>query len=63
MVIDPNAVRAALEKRNNNPEPEARFMRMTNGYAVAYALRQSCTIRSRRWITRHLHQDTLEKMK
>ena len=44
MVIDPNAVSAALEKRNNNPEPEARFMRMTNGYAVAYALRQSCTI-------------------
>lgn len=36
VVIDANAVSAALEKLNRSPEPEARFMRMANGYAPAY---------------------------
>jgi transposase len=36
VVIDPSAVSAALEKLNRDPEPEARFMRMANGYAPAY---------------------------
>src|SRR5208283_2322728 len=37
VVIDPTAVAAALEKLNNDPEPEARFMRMAaEQYAPAY---------------------------
>jgi len=37
MLIDPRAVRAALEKLKNDPEPEARFLRMTSGMnAPAY---------------------------
>jgi transposase len=36
VTIDGRAVAAALEKLQNDPEPEARFMRMTNGYAPAY---------------------------
>jgi transposase len=36
VVLDPSAVAAALEKLNNHPEPEARFMRMANGHAPAY---------------------------
>ena len=38
VVIDPSAVQAALEKLKNDPEPEARFMRMGkgNGHAPAY---------------------------
>jgi transposase len=36
VVIDPAAVAAALEKLNNDPEPEARFMRMNPGHAPAY---------------------------
>lgn len=36
VVIDPVAVAAALEKLNNDPEPEARFMRMNSGHAPAY---------------------------
>jgi transposase len=36
VVIDPSAVSAALEKLNRDREPEARFMRMANGYAPAY---------------------------
>jgi Transposase DDE domain len=36
VVIDPSAVSAALEKLNRDPEPEARFLRMANGYAPAY---------------------------
>jgi transposase len=31
VVIDPSAVSAALEKLKNDPEPEARFMRMSQG--------------------------------
>jgi transposase len=31
MVIDPTAAAAALEKPQNDPEPEARFMRMAGG--------------------------------
>jgi hypothetical protein len=33
VVIDPSAVSAALQKLNSDPEPEAHFMRMANGYA------------------------------
>jgi hypothetical protein len=36
VVIDPSAVQAALEKLRNDPEPEARFMRMGRGHAPAY---------------------------
>ncbi len=36
MVIDPSAVPAALEKLQNDPEPEARFMRTTEGKRPAY---------------------------
>ena len=38
VMIDPSAVQAALEKLKNDPEPEARFMRMGkgNGHAPAY---------------------------
>src|SRR5207237_1136239 len=32
VVIDPSAVQAALEKLQNDPEPEARFMRMGSGH-------------------------------
>jgi transposase len=36
-VIDASAVQAALEKLKNDPEPEAKFMRMgRNGFAPAY---------------------------
>ncbi len=38
VVIDPSAVAAAMEKLNNDPEPEARFMRMATGNAPAYNL-------------------------
>src|ERR1700741_4978581 len=31
MAVDPSAVQAALEKLNNDPEPEARFMRTAKG--------------------------------
>jgi transposase len=36
VVLDPSAVAAALEKLKNQPEPEARFMRMGNSHAPAY---------------------------
>jgi len=36
VTMDERALAAALEKLNNDPEPEARFMRRTNGYAPAY---------------------------
>jgi transposase len=36
VVIDPSAVRAALEKLKSHPEPEAHFMRTANGWAPAY---------------------------
>jgi len=36
VVIDPNAVAAALEKLKRHPEPEARFMRTTDGKRPAY---------------------------
>jgi transposase len=36
VVIDPGAVQAALEKLKNDPEPEARFMRTTEGKRPAY---------------------------
>jgi len=36
VVIDPSAVRAALEKLQNDAEPEARFMRTTEGKRPAY---------------------------
>ena len=36
MVIDPCAVQAALEKLRKDPEPEARFMRTTEGKRPAY---------------------------
>jgi transposase len=36
VILDERAVAAALEKLKNNPEPEARFMRMANGHAPAY---------------------------
>jgi len=36
VVIDSSAVAAALEKLKNDPEPEARWMRMANGHAPAY---------------------------
>jgi len=37
LVIDPGAVAAALEKLKNDPEPEARFMRMAHDqFAPAY---------------------------
>lgn len=36
VTIDEGAVAAALEKLKNDAEPEARFMRMANGYAPAY---------------------------
>lgn len=36
VTIDPSAVAAAIEKLNSDPEPEARFMRMTSGHAPAY---------------------------
>jgi hypothetical protein len=29
---------------------------------AARALKQRCTTRSRRWLTRHLHEDTLQRM-
>ena len=35
-VIDPSAVAAALEKLQQDPEPEARFMRTTDGNRAAY---------------------------
>lgn len=35
-VIDPSAVAAALEKLKQDPEPEARFMRTTDGERPAY---------------------------
>ena len=36
LVIDPSAVQAALEKLKNDPEPEAKMMRLANGFAPAY---------------------------
>jgi len=36
VVIDPSAVRAALEKLKSHAEPEAHFMRTSNGFAPAY---------------------------
>ena len=36
VVIEPSAVRAALEKLKSHPEPEAHFMRTANGSAPAY---------------------------
>lgn len=36
VVIDPTAVQSALEKLKNDPESEARFMRLGNGTAPAY---------------------------
>lgn len=36
MVIDPSAVRAAMEKLKRDAEPEAHFMRTANGIAPAY---------------------------
>src|SRR5229473_755002 len=36
VVIDPSAVRAALEKLKSHAEPEAHFMRTANGFAPAY---------------------------
>jgi Transposase DDE domain len=36
VVIDPSAVQAALEKLRNDAEPEARFMRTTEGKRPAY---------------------------
>lgn len=36
VIIDPSAVAAALARLNNDPEPEARFMRMNSGHAPAY---------------------------
>jgi transposase len=36
MAVDPSAVQAALEKLNNDPEPEARFMRTAKGSVPAY---------------------------
>lgn len=36
VVIEPTAVQTALEKLKSDPEPEARFMRTTNGKAPAY---------------------------
>ena len=36
VTIDPSAVAAAIEKLNSDPEPEARFMRMSSGHAPAY---------------------------
>lgn len=36
IVINPSAVASALEKLKNDPEPEARFMRMASGHAPAY---------------------------
>ena len=36
VVIDPSAVRAALEKLKSHPESEAHFMRTANGSAPAY---------------------------
>jgi transposase len=36
VVIDHSAVQAALEKLHNDPEPEARFMRTTEGKRPAY---------------------------
>ena len=40
VVIDSSAVQAALEKLKNDPEPEAKFMRMgNNGFAPAYNVR------------------------
>jgi hypothetical protein len=36
VVIDPSAVRAALEKLKRHPEPEAHLMRTANGFAPAY---------------------------
>ena len=36
VVIDSSAVQAALEKLKSDPEPEARLMRMANGFAPAY---------------------------
>jgi len=36
VVIDPSAVRRALEKLKSHPEPEAHFMRTANGSAPAY---------------------------
>jgi transposase len=36
VVIDPAAVAEALKKLNSHPEPEARFLRMGQGFAPAY---------------------------
>ena len=36
LVIDPSAVQAALEKLKNDPEPEAKMMRLRDGFAPAY---------------------------
>lgn len=36
VVIDSSGVQAALEKLQSDPEPEARLMRMANGFAPAY---------------------------
>src|SRR6266404_4324392 len=36
VVIDSSAVQAALEKLKSDPEPEARLMRLANGFAPAY---------------------------
>lgn len=36
LVIDPSAVQAALEKLKNDPEPEAKMMRLAHGFAPAY---------------------------
>jgi transposase len=36
VIIDPSAVRAALEKLQSHPEPEVHFMRTTSGFTPAY---------------------------
>ena len=47
VTIDERAVAAALEKLKNDPEPEARFMRMANGPAPAYNVQTAVDARTR----------------
>jgi hypothetical protein len=49
VVIDPSAVAEVLEKLNRHREPEARFMRVGQGHALAYnAHRGRCSTRADR---------------
>jgi hypothetical protein len=57
VIIDERAVAAALEKLKNNPEPEARFMRMGQR-SMTRSPTRSAVRRSRGWFGDNFHART-----